>query len=64
LNNRAELLRLLEPGQHYHKCITPPDGAWVKHVEQHIAERDGDLERAIAIQAELEAGLLIRPSLS
>jgi hypothetical protein len=48
---RAKLLADLAPGGRDHHYVTL-GGTWFKHVEEHIAIRDGNAERAAALQAE------------
>jgi hypothetical protein len=55
LSDRAKLLAELAPGGRHHDAVTPPNGGWVKHVEKHIATRDGDTARVAVLQAEHEA---------
>jgi hypothetical protein len=55
LTDRASLLARLAPGGKDHDLLKRRK----VHVELHIAKRDGDTERAAAIEAELEAGLKV-----
>jgi hypothetical protein len=55
VKDRAGLFALLAPGGRHHENVVPPDGVWIRHVEYHIAQRDGELERAAAIEAATNA---------
>ena len=47
--------RLNEDGPNYEYIV--PGGAWWRHVQIHIAERDGDVERVAQLKAEQEQSL-------
>jgi hypothetical protein len=56
-SSAEELRAMLEPGGSKHRLIVE-GGAWWQHVQQDIAERDGDTERALRLQAEQDEALL------
>src|SRR5215475_4850320 len=53
-NDESYLRKELGPGGFYHRLVVP-GGAWWRHTEQRIAERDGDKERVAELNAEGEA---------
>jgi len=46
----------LKPGGFYHDCVVE-GGAWWRHVEMYLAERDGQTERAEALRRENDEDL-------
>jgi hypothetical protein len=62
LVSRDDLLADLAPGGRYHKHIQP-DGAWSRHVREHLAWRDGDelgVAKALNAVHRAELGLTFR----
>jgi hypothetical protein len=55
-NDETYLRSTLAPGGHDHHLVEP-GGAWWNHVQQNIAERDGDTEKAAQLKAENDAVL-------
>ena len=52
--NEAKLLANLRNSQ-INRDQMAPGGAWWREVEYHNAERDGDVERAAELKAEIDA---------
>jgi hypothetical protein len=52
--DRKDLLARLAPGGTEHHTIQP-GGGWFRHVQLHIAERDGDTAAATTLQAQQDA---------
>jgi hypothetical protein len=50
----AELRAQIRPDHKDHKRLIAPGGAWWRHVQIHIAERDGDAQRLAQLKAEQE----------
>ena len=60
VSSEADLITRLEAEPHSDYCAAAcvaPGGPWWRHVQQHVAEREGDAARAATLKAESAAAM-------